>query len=228
MNHDDVLNKLNEYLDGELSPAERKEMDAHFAVCSDCRRELEALRDLVGRAGDLPSSVQPGRDLWPGIEARLEDRSVITGDFGRKRRFSFWHSRTALAAAATVVLIILSVLGSLRPWEHETISSATEQVAVISTFARIDRASDRVSRNLLTRFDRHGNVVASEAGDVLNQNIGIIDGAIADIRSALQTDPTNTRLAQMLRLEYQRKMDLLRTVAELLGDDAEIGMNPTT
>ena len=228
MKHDDVLNMLNEYLDGELSPAESARMDAHFEACPDCRAELEALRELIGKAGDLPASVLPGRDLWPGIDARLEDRSVVTGDFRRKRTFSFWHSRPALAAAATVILIILSMLGSLRPWEQEVISSASEQVAVISTFARIDRASDRVSRNLLTRFDRHGNVAATEANDVLTRNIGIIDGAIADIRSALQTDPTNTRLAQMLRSEYQRKMDLLRTVADLMGKDTDVGMNPTT
>jgi len=228
MKHDDVLNKLNEYLDGELSPAESARMNAHLEACPDCRAELEALRELMRKARDLPASVQPGRDLWPGIAARLEDRSVVTGDFRRKRTFSFWHNRSALAAAATVVLIILSVLGSLRPWEQEVISSATEQITVISTFAHIDRASDRVSRNILTRFDRHGNVAAMEANDVLTRNIGIIDGAIADIRSALQTDPTNTRLAQMLRSEYQRKMDLLRTVADLLGDDTDTGMNPTT
>lgn len=49
------------------------------------------LHDAVGR---LPKSIEPPRDLWPGIEARL----------GRSRRW-YW---VALAAAAMIALVIVN------------------------------------------------------------------------------------------------------------------------
>ena len=47
------LNMLNEYLDGELSPAESARMDAHFEACPDCRAELEALRELIEKSREI-------------------------------------------------------------------------------------------------------------------------------------------------------------------------------
>jgi hypothetical protein len=49
-------------------------------------------RELLEAAGRLPKSIEPPRDLWPGIEARL----------GRSRRW-YW---VALAAAAVIALVV--------------------------------------------------------------------------------------------------------------------------
>jgi len=50
-------------------------------------------RELLEAAGRLPKSIEPPRDLWPGIEARL----------GRSRRW-YW---VALAAAAVMTVVIV-------------------------------------------------------------------------------------------------------------------------
>lgn len=50
-------------------------------------------RELLEAAGRLPKSIEPPRDLWPGIEARLR----------RSRRW-YW---VALAAAAVMALVIV-------------------------------------------------------------------------------------------------------------------------
>ena len=39
--------KLSEYLDGELLDPERVALESHLAVCNDCARTLEELRDVV-------------------------------------------------------------------------------------------------------------------------------------------------------------------------------------
>ena len=60
------------------------------------------LQDAVER---LPKSIEPPRDLWPGIEARL----------GRRRLRRLWYS-LPLAAAAVLVGIWL-VRGQPAAWD---------------------------------------------------------------------------------------------------------------
>ena len=51
--HDEWNDRLSEYIDGELEPSERRDLDAHLAVCVECRTDLAALRAVVTRAGSL-------------------------------------------------------------------------------------------------------------------------------------------------------------------------------
>jgi len=55
-------------------------------------------RELLEAAGRLPKSIEPPRDLWPGIEARL----------GRSRRW-YW---VGLAAAAVIALVMVIPKGN--------------------------------------------------------------------------------------------------------------------
>ncbi len=50
----------------------------------------------------------------------------------------------------------------------------------------------------------------------MGKNIQVVDGAIGDLRSALQRDPMDTGLVHKLRREYQRKSALIRQTAHLL------------
>lgn len=61
---------LSEYLDEELSLAERARVERHLQACVSCRDSLEGLRQVIGRAKVLPVDVPPN-DLWPGIAARI-------------------------------------------------------------------------------------------------------------------------------------------------------------
>ena len=47
------------YLDDRLDPAERAAVEAHLAACSDCQRELNALRALAARLDALPIEPMP-------------------------------------------------------------------------------------------------------------------------------------------------------------------------
>ncbi|MFO7652545.1 MAG: zf-HC2 domain-containing protein [Candidatus Krumholzibacteriia bacterium] len=71
MNHHPVRELLDEYLDGELSRAEQMAVEEHLAVCAHCRAVCEETEQLLARARDLRVEVAPGRDLWPGIAARI-------------------------------------------------------------------------------------------------------------------------------------------------------------
>ena len=46
MRHQDFREKLDEWIDGELSPAEAADVAAHAESCSECRAEAQAARGL--------------------------------------------------------------------------------------------------------------------------------------------------------------------------------------
>jgi hypothetical protein len=56
-------------------------------------------QELQKAIGQLPKSIEPPRDLWPGIEARLR-----RGGAGGPRRYLYW---IPLAAAAVLVLVLV-------------------------------------------------------------------------------------------------------------------------
>ncbi len=71
-----VLERLSDYLDGDLPPEERERVEAHLRGCDGCSRfggefkaTVSALRRLLGRPGGLPE----------GFRDRLR-RSLSTGN----------------------------------------------------------------------------------------------------------------------------------------------------
>ena len=48
--HDQITDRFSDYLDDELAPSERTDVEAHLATCADCRAVLEALRAIVATA----------------------------------------------------------------------------------------------------------------------------------------------------------------------------------
>lgn len=60
----EVLDRLSEYLDGELDEVKRREVEAHLSGCDECTRfggefgaVVKAVRERLGAAGDVPAEV---------------------------------------------------------------------------------------------------------------------------------------------------------------------------
>ena len=87
--------QLNEYVDGTLAAAARALVETHLAGCAGCRAAVAELRVVVSGAGALPKSIEPDRELWTGVAARLGK-----GERGKGKRW--WTP--ALAAAAALVI----------------------------------------------------------------------------------------------------------------------------
>src|SRR6266545_448176 len=62
--------RLSEYLDGNLSAAERGEAEVHIAACATCAAALEALRRVRSLAAGLTDAPVP-EGLWASIETRI-------------------------------------------------------------------------------------------------------------------------------------------------------------
>jgi anti-sigma factor RsiW len=62
--------RLSDFQDGELSPADHTACEAHLAECDECRTVLQELR-LVTVIARSDREREPATDLWPGVLARI-------------------------------------------------------------------------------------------------------------------------------------------------------------
>jgi len=101
-----VGDKLQAFLDGELSSSESDSVRAHCAVCSECARslaDLEAVRVAL-EGDDVPS---PLRSMWPAVREELERRSSPGFDL------SFGLAASAAAVAGVALGLLLGASGDL-------------------------------------------------------------------------------------------------------------------
>ena len=94
---------LLDYLEDALDAQTRSVVDEHVAACARCATLVADLRTIEREAHTLPT-LEPPRDLWDGIAARIE-APVVALDAPReraRRRSSHW--RLGAAAAALVAL----------------------------------------------------------------------------------------------------------------------------
>ncbi len=62
----------------------------------------------------------------------------------------------------------------------------------------------------------------SEVAEPVDENLGVIESAIADILAALANDPDNESLKQMLIATYRNELKLLRKALNLSENDADV------
>ncbi len=222
--------RLSEYLDDELRPEERAALEAHLADCAECAATLEELRAVVLRAsalGDRP----PQTDLWPGIAARLRPQAELAS--GRadgtviqlaerrvpvRRRFAFTLPQLAAAAVVLMLLTGSGVWAALNGIGRGRPPVATASVANAAPAGSIRFASYNATvRSLEQELNARRPQLDSVTVRVVEENLKIIDRAIADSRAALAADPSSTYLSTSLARAMQQKVDLLRRATALAG-----------
>jgi hypothetical protein len=221
MTADSYTDRLSDYLDGELEPGERAQVEAHLAACLACRTTLAELRQVVARAGSLRDSL-PASDLWPGIAPRLEPST--SDDEGRvrpfqqraRRRFSFTLPQLAAAGLALMVLsgglVWMAQSGNPRA-DFPLVSAETDAVPDASRIAPANFADTNYDEAIgdLEQILEGGRArLDPETIRVLEDNLRAIDQAIDQSRRALANDPANTYLNRHLARAKQRKLALLR------------------
>lgn len=104
MTCDVVADQLASYLEGELPEPTRLELEAHAAACDACSSLLADLDAIRHEASALPM-LEPSRDLWAGIAARIDTPVTSFEDLRQVRpaRRRTWL-RPGLAAAALILV----------------------------------------------------------------------------------------------------------------------------
>ena len=215
--------RLSDYIDDELTPAERAALEAHLASCAECTVTLDELRQVVERARTLPAR-PPAVDLWTGIEPRLE-RSASVRPFQARtiaRRFSFTVPQLVAAGLALMVMSgggVWVLQHGGRATDLPPVAANTEPVNPVApaAFADPDPRYDEAIADLEQALDAGRADLDPGTIKILEANLDAIDKAIDQSRRALAADPANVYLNSHLADARQRKLALLRRATALVG-----------
>jgi putative zinc finger protein len=220
---DQWTERLSEYLDGELAPSSRVELEAHLLQCAECEAALADIRRVVGRAGSLADR-EPVRDLWPGIAQAIGatppggTKAVPLASTRRARRWSF--SLPQLAAASVALALASGGAAWLlhpaasRPAQPQARSPAVIHVGVEPRAARgYDAAVADLERVLAQGRGRLDTTTVK----VIERNLATIDSAIAEAERAVESDSANVYLNSHLAATMRRKLELLRQAAAIIS-----------
>ena len=218
---DKWIDRLSEYLDDELTPAERAQLEAHLATCRECASTLEELRAVVTRAATLPAR-PPATDLWPGIEPRLSGRadSVLPFQPRITRRFSFTLPQIVAAGLALMLMSgggVWVLQHGGRATSMPPVAAVTEPGASALPAAAADPRYDEAISDLEQALAAGRSELDATTIKILEANLAVIDRAIDDSRKALDADPANVYLNNHLADARQRKLALLRRATALVG-----------
>lgn len=190
---------------------------------------------LASELSTLPASLEPDRDLWPDLAARLEPREVRRpARMPALRRIAAHPAwRHALAAGVGLVAGALLTYLSMSPAAGSSpdgsaadvrlASVAMNSMAMNSTDSgqALDQAENQFLRAKeelwLAVFERRSQL-SPEAWGMVERNLQILDGAVGDLRAALADDPGNPELEKRILNNQRRSLDLLREVASGLSD----------
>jgi len=184
-------------------------------------------RRLVGSLGELPQAIEPQRDLWPAIEARLREAGPTSAARATSARLSTARLRW-LAAAAMIASVAVGVwigrsllpLSAVAPGARAPLGAGNAMSTVTGAPTALDAAYVRdpryerqraeLLRSLQTRL---ASLPPASRAKVLT-SLETIQRAKEDLESALGKDPGNALLQELLISTYQDEMRVLTDVRE--------------
>jgi Putative zinc-finger len=213
MSTDPWVDRLSEYVDDDLVPAERLQLEQHLLDCARCRATVNELRDVAAAARRLEDT-PPATDLWPAVAAALP-RSSSRG----------WRLTLSLPQALAASVLLMAVSG-LTVWMSMSSRTAAVDVPVETRAAGPDAAAvattvsdpqyDRAVADLTRLLEQRRGRLDPRTVRVIERNLATIDRAINEALAALKLEPTDAYLAAHVIEQRRRKLSLLRQAKNLV------------
>jgi hypothetical protein len=195
--------------------------------------------DVLAQAiGQLPA-MQPTRDLWPGVQARIGRvaQQPVHISAERRRYVSITWAQLGLAASLLMaVTVSLTWLVARQPGTAPAAGAAANTEQIVQAVsepqgtaatgevqranfadAQYDAAVADLEKILLDDRDR----LDPRTVMVIERNLQTIDDAIRQAREALDRDPANTYLNSHLADARRRKLELLRHATALASSGGD-------
>ena len=141
--------------------------------------------ELRWQLRQLPREIDPPRDLWPGIAARLAAPAPA------RRRWPDW-----LALAACLCLAV-GLAASLKPAPPAPAESPRAEL--------VQREADALTREYLAAL---GQFRGAPLPEPLQPALDTLDRSALEIREALAADPDAVYLLDQLKRTYTRRLTL--------------------
>jgi hypothetical protein len=183
--------------------------------------ELEA----IARAAAALPLLTPSRDLWSGIEARIEARVVPLPVVRAEPEAVRLPWRRLAVAASLLVAATAGVTWSIVKHEgapQVAANGPSPSVIPVSgtpvqavALQATEQTFDREIGAMRAIIDERRKDLDPATVSVLEKNLKLIDAAIAESRAALAKDPASAFLMDRLTHAYDNKLQLLRGVASI-------------
>jgi len=188
----------------------------------------ESARRRVSSLAELPQSLEPGRDLWPQIEARLQEARrdgaatpsrTVTPRRGVPLR---WLAAAAMVASVAVGVWIgralLPVAAPAAPTAQRDNGPGTapwlNRPSALDAAYVSDPRYERQRAALLRSLQARLAALPPLSREKVMGSLAAIEKAKQDLEQALGKDPSNALLQELLVNTYQDEMRVLTDVPE--------------
>ncbi|MBK7902604.1 MAG: hypothetical protein IPJ97_06280 [Proteobacteria bacterium] len=204
-------------------------------MTQDERTPQDSVTRLDARLGELPLEVAPGRDLWPDIAARIEERAKPVAP---ATRGAAWLRQAAAAVVLvagssllTASLLDRSVLvqqSAMPAAPANSVAASDVAVAMPAAFGPAGQLDPEyvAARSQLTQLlDQRIAALPTSARAKLEFNLGEMRRAADEINAALAEQPGDPLLEELLLKTYQDELAMLSNISQLTNSLANAPVN---
>ena len=206
-------------------------------MTQDERTPQDAAARLDARLRELPLEVAPGRDLWPDIAARIDERATLFAPATRRSTW-LWQAAAAMVLVAGSSLLTASLLDRSRPVQQAAVpvapasgsTAADTAVALPAAFGpagRLDPEYVAARKQLTLVLDRRIATLPPSARAKLEFNLEEMRRAADEINAALAEQPGDPLLEELLLKTYQDELAVLSNVDQLTSSLENVPESPT-
>ena len=170
---------------------------------------------LTQAARGLATAISPDRDLWPDIAQAISEPQK-----------SRWSPRLAQAAAAVLLVgasslvtyIAVSYDAGNTPAQTMTVAAPEGLIFDRTAFGGEDTLAavyGRAGGNVSSTLERELASLAPEAREDVERNLAVIRLAIEEIAGALEKEPNNVFLQELLVAAYGNEMALMNRIGSM-------------
>ena len=170
-------------------------------------------QDLLKALHSLSGERQPGRDLWPGIDARLDDRGS-TAEQPRRR----WLGGFGVAAGLMLAMLVGYQFGTRQLQTNGITGPPIElaaRQAMVPELTGLSREYQGVLQELVMGGPDAAGLISPYSEFEISNTLNELQQLAAQLRGQLRAQPDNAYLAAWLvRLEAE-EISLIRQVRQL-------------
>jgi hypothetical protein len=200
--------------DGTLAPELASVVGQHLEACDVCANDVARIKSFMTRTLEAsPPVEQIDDDAWLVIRARIQDVKVARIPVAPRpspvagRRVAWFAG--GVIAAGLLALVVVRRNAAPIPALRDGTSPGTSWTAV----AESTHVYEEQIKALLNELELRRALTRPQTASPANHDLEVIDGAIAELKRAIERDPKNIALRALLAQSYKQKVDLLKRIA---------------
>ena len=200
--------KISDYVDNELNPAEKPLLEKHLSRCAECQKLYEDFNKIKTDAKGLAEFSPPGQ-VWFNIHSGIKEKQNETRfpSLVRQRRFVFSPNSLGWIVSAALLLVIIVGAVTLVP---KLITPATSsQQYVVSKLEEAEHYYKKALAALWEAVSAQKESFDPQLYAVFQKNLNIIDESISACSEAVLSRPDSLDSRNYLLAAYKEKRSLL-------------------